>query len=80
MAEARVEMLVEPFRENAPGEHVHAVIDALAAAGLNPDMGPFATTAEGSLEVVSAAVQSAIAAAMDRGATAIQIRVERGDG
>ena len=76
-SEAHIEVLVEPFRENDPGQHVTAAIDALTAAGLAPDMGPFATTADGDLEVVLAAAASLIRAGFDHGANAIQLRIER---
>lgn len=74
---ARIEVLVEPFRENDPGPHVTAAVDALAAAGLDPDMGPFATTAEGDLDTVVAAAASLLRAGLGAGATAIRLRVER---
>ena len=34
MSNARMEILVEPFKENDPGPHVTAVIDAARAAGV----------------------------------------------
>lgn len=77
MAGARLEVLVEPFRENDPGPHVTAAIDALNSAGLQPDMGPFATTAEGDLKAVAAAVGTMLQAAFDNGATSVQLRVDR---
>lgn len=74
---AHLEVLVEPFRENDPGPHVTAAIDALSAAGLQPDMGPFATTADGDLEAVIAATSALVRAGFDNGADAIQLRIER---
>lgn len=76
MEAVRVEVLVEPFRENAPGPHVVAVIEALEAAGLTAEMGPFATTATGTARDVAAAAGPMIAAGFAAGATAVQIRVE----
>lgn len=76
--EALVELLVEPFRENEPGPHVTAAIDALAAAGMDPDMGPFATTARGDVDQAIEAVAAALRAGFDNGADAIQLRIERG--
>lgn len=76
---ARIEVLVEPFRENDPGPHVTAAIDAIAATGMAPDMGPFATTAEGDLEQAIAAVTALVRAGFDSGADAIQVRIERID-
>jgi uncharacterized protein YqgV (UPF0045/DUF77 family) len=76
---ARIEVLVEPFRENDPGPHVTAAIDAIAATGMEPDMGPFATTAEGDLDQAIAAVTALVRAGFDGGADAIQVRIERTD-
>ena len=76
MSRVRVEVLAEPFREGAPGPHVQAVVDAFIAAGLTPDMGPFATSADGDLDNVAGAVGAVITAAVAAGATAVQIRVE----
>lgn len=76
MADAHLEVLVEPFRENDPGPHVAAVVDAAAAAGLTADMGPFATTIEGDVDQLAGAVADMIRAGFSNGATALQIRVE----
>ena len=76
MADAHLEVLVEPFRENNPGPHVAAVIDAAAAAGLTADMGPFATIIEGDVEQLAGAVADMIRAGFSNGATALQIRIE----
>ena len=76
---ARLEVLVEPFRENDPGPHVTAAIEAIASAGMEPDMGPFATTAEGALDQAMAAVTALLRAGFDHGADAIQVRIERTD-
>ncbi|MDH3293149.1 MAG: thiamine-binding protein [Acidimicrobiia bacterium] len=77
MTGARLEVLVEPFRENDPGPHVVAAVGAMGDAGLNPDMGPFATTAEGDLDVVISTVSTLLRAAFDEGATSVQVRVDR---
>lgn len=73
----RLEVLVEPFRENEPGPHVVAVLDLLRGAGLDVDMGPFSTTAEGPLDVLTPLVSELLAAGFAAGATSIQARVER---
>jgi uncharacterized protein YqgV (UPF0045/DUF77 family) len=75
--DTHLEVLVEPFRENAPGEHVTAAVEAMRAAGLDADMGPFATTAEGDLDTVLEAATALLRASFDTGATAIQLRIER---
>lgn len=74
---ARLEVFVEPFKENDPGPHVTAAIAALDAAGLESDMGPFATTTDGDLDQVIAAASALLRAGFDAGAEAIQLRVER---
>jgi len=79
MTPARVEVLVEPFRENDPGPHVTAAVDALEAADLVTDMGPFATTAIGDLDQVIRAVTALLRESFASGADAIQVRVERTD-
>ena len=78
MSTTHLEVLVEPFKENEPGPHVSAAVDALSASGLEPDMGPFATTADGELDDVLVAVTALLRASFDAGATAIQLRLERG--
>ncbi len=74
---AHLELLVEPFEENAPGAHVLAATTAIESSGLSPTMGPFATSASGRVEEVVAAAQAAIEAAFDAGATTMQLRIER---
>jgi uncharacterized protein YqgV (UPF0045/DUF77 family) len=77
MSSARLEVLVEPFRENDPGPHVVAAVAALGDAGLNPDMGPFATTAGGDLDAVVNTVSDMLRAAFAEGATSVHVRVDR---
>lgn len=77
MNPTRVEVLVEPFRENDPGPHVTAAVGALEEAGLETDMGPFATTATGDLDQVIGAVTVLLRRSFAAGAEAIQLRVER---
>ncbi len=71
----RAEFLIEPFVEGSPGPHVKAALEAARAAGLEPDVGAFATTIEGPSPLVTEAVASLLEAALDAGATAVQIRV-----
>lgn len=73
---ARLEVLVEPFTVNDPGPHVTAAIEAIEAAGLVADMGPFATITEGSFDQVLAAMNALTTAGFLAGADAIQIRIE----
>lgn len=74
---ARLEVLVEPFKENDPGPHVRAAIEAIDASGLTSDMGPFATTADGDLEQAIAAATALIRSSFEAGADAVQLRIER---
>ena len=76
MANAHLEVFVEPFRENDPGPHVTAVIEAAAAAGLHPDMDPFATEIQGDIAVLADAIAQMIRAGFSQGATAMQLRIE----
>jgi uncharacterized protein YqgV (UPF0045/DUF77 family) len=77
MNPARIEVLVEPFRENDPGPHVTAAVNALEDAELATDMGPFATVATGELDQVIGAVTALLRESFEAGAEAIQLRVER---
>ena len=70
----RAELLVEPFVEGLPGPHVSAALEACRANGLEPDVGPFATTIVGSVDAVTTAVHDMSQAALASGATAVQIR------
>ncbi len=75
--EARIEVFVEPFRENEPGPHVAAAVAAIEASGLAVDMGPFATTADGDLDTALAAAIALLRAGFDAGASSISLRIER---
>ena len=72
-----MEFLVEPFRENDPGPHVVAAVDAATAAGLEVEMGPFATSASGPLEAVLAGAAAVQRVAFEAGATAVQLQIHR---
>lgn len=71
----RAEFLVEPFVEGAPGHHVKMAIEACRSHGLEPEMGPFATTVTGPRDVVTAAVEEMSRVALGEGATAVQVRL-----
>ena len=70
-----LEFLVEPFKEGEPGPHVTAALEAVRAAGLTTEMGAFATSAAGEVATVATAVHDLILAAVDQGATRLQIQV-----
>ncbi len=72
-----LELLVEPFKENDPGPHVTAVLEALTSRGFVVDMGPFSTTIDGDLEELVDALRDVLTAGFDAGATSIQARLER---
>ena len=75
--DVELEFLVEPFKEGDPGPHVTEALAAVQAAGLTAEMGAFATSAGGDLSAVANAVHDLIVAAMDQGATRLQIQVSR---
>lgn len=77
MTRVHIEVLVEPFKENDPGRHVMAAVEAMTAAGLETDMGPFATTADGDLDTVIAATADLLRQSFDAGAAAVQVRLDR---
>ncbi|MGD2052375.1 MAG: thiamine-binding protein [Acidimicrobiia bacterium] len=74
MSNCRAEFLVEPFEEGAPGPHVRAAIDAVAALGLAPEIGPFGTTVVGERDQVIAALQAMLEAAATHGATRVSLQ------
>ncbi|MFT7597792.1 MAG: hypothetical protein ACI8TP_000712 [Acidimicrobiales bacterium] len=74
---ARLELLIEPFAENAPGLHVTAAIDILEATGLAVEMGPFSTTVDGHLDQLTALAPQIFTAAFSAGATSVQMLLER---
>lgn len=73
----RLELLIEPFKENAPGPHVTAVMDMLAEHDVAVDMGPFSTTVDGELGQLSDLAPAIYRTAFDAGATSVQMRLER---
>ena len=47
------EFTIEPFVDGDPGPHVVDAIEAVRAAGLDADVGPFGTAVEGDLDTVA---------------------------
>lgn len=76
MANLRAEFTVEPFTTGAPGPHVDAALAAVRAAGLEPELGPFATSFSGAAAPVLAALRDVGAAAFAAGATRLSLTVE----
>ncbi len=77
MTLGRLEILVEPFKENDPGPHVLAVLDFVRQRGHDVDMGPFSSTVSGELDELVSLTSALLQAGFDAGATSIQTRLER---
>ena len=72
-----VEFTIEPFVPGEPGPHVRAAVEAAERSGLAVDFGPFGTAVTGDDEVVLAAVDRILRAAVAAGATRISLPVAR---
>ena len=72
-----IEFFVEPFNEGSPGPHVEAAVAAFNDLGLEPEVGPFATTASGDSERIAQATAVMVREALMAGATRIALRLER---
>jgi uncharacterized protein YqgV (UPF0045/DUF77 family) len=79
MARARVEFTVEPFADGAPGDHVHAALDAVRARGLEPEVGPFGSTVEIASNQAAAMVRAVVDAALRHGASRVSVTVALAD-
>lgn len=73
---ARAEFTVEPFVDGEPGAHVRAAIDAVRNAGLEPDVGPFATVVNGDAKAVTDAVEAMLTAARKAGAERVSLQID----
>jgi uncharacterized protein YqgV (UPF0045/DUF77 family) len=73
----QAEFTIEPFVEGAPGPHVRAAVDAAQAAGLSVEFGPFGTSMSGDDDAVLGAVDAAVRAAIDAGATRVSLQLVR---
>ena len=73
--DVHLELLVEPFEEGRPGPHVLAALEALEAAGLAVDLGPFASTATGEVSAVAGAISEVVTASVGAGATRITVQL-----
>ena len=73
----RIEFTVEPFKDGAPGPHVHAAVEAARAAGLAVDFGPFGSSVEGDDDQVLSAADAIVRAAMGAGATRVSLQITR---
>lgn len=71
------ELTTEPFvGEAALPAHVEAAAQALSAAGIEPELGPFGTTAEGEATTVIRGLAGAMHAALAQGATVLTLRLQ----
>lgn len=75
MSRCTVEFVIEPFTEGAPGKHVASGIEAMEAQGLEVSMGPFGSTASGTLEQVRTAIGDMVSAAVQDGARRVLVEV-----
>ena len=73
---ARAEFTVEPFVDGKPGPHVIAAVEAARAAGIEPEIGPFATVIEGDAALVTAAVGDILEAAHAAGAERVSLQID----
>lgn len=70
-----VEFTIEPFVDAEPGAHVLAAVDAIRAAGLDHEMGPFGTIVRGEASEVIRAVARALDQAVAAGATRVSLQL-----
>jgi uncharacterized protein YqgV (UPF0045/DUF77 family) len=75
VANARLEVLVEPFRESDPGAHDTSVVAYLEQSELAVDIGRFATVVTGQLATITRIGGELPEAGFSAGASAIQRRV-----
>ncbi len=73
--EIAAEFLVEPFVEGNPGPHVTAAVDAFTDRDLVVDLGPFASSVQGRLDLVTDGIAEMVRAAMTNGATSVRLQV-----
>jgi len=69
------EFTIEPFVDGDPGPHVVDAIEAVRAAGLDADVGPFGTAVEGDLDTVLTALGGAARAAVAAGAERVSLQL-----
>ena len=72
-----IEFTVEPFSEGSPGAHVLAAVEAVRTFGVEPAMGPFATSVSLDRTQAGALTRAVVDAALAAGATRVNTTVER---
>ncbi len=75
MKPVHVEFLVEPFAEGRPGPHVDAAVEAFVDAGIDVELGAFASVAKGDVDEIAGAAAAMIKSALAAGATGIRLQV-----
>ncbi len=70
-----LEFTVEPFVEGRPGPHVTAAVDAVTAAGIEVEFGPFGTTCRAGELVMPELVAAVTRAAFANGATHLTLAI-----
>ncbi len=73
----RIEFTIEPFVEGTPGPHVKSALDQLRARGIEPDVGPFASTIEGEHHILLKALEPLVTASLANGASNVAIGVSK---
>jgi uncharacterized protein YqgV (UPF0045/DUF77 family) len=73
------EFTIEPFVEGDPGSHVLAGLDAVRAAGFEPQVDAFGSSIVGEVAAVAGAIESLIRAATGAGATQVSIQLRASD-
>ena len=76
-ATVRVEFTVEPFVDGHPGEHVLAAWQAVEARGQELENGPFSASTDVPADEVGDLVADVVRAALGRGATRVNLQIER---
>ena len=77
--ESHIEFLVEPFQEGRPGPHVEAAVAAFTDRGLEVELGPFSSSAQGDIDAIADAVAGMIRSSMRSGASSIRIQLGAND-
>lgn len=75
-AEIVAELTIHPFVEGRMEPHVEAGVEAARASGLALEAGPFTTGLAGARAEVLEALGRVVSAAIDAGATTIEIKLE----
>lgn len=75
--QCKIEFLIEPFEEGNPGRHVTSAVEALVEEGYEVTVGPFGNEVSGGVAQLIEALGSAMAVAMEEGATRITVNVTK---